>query len=125
MIAGIGTDIIEVRRIQRAISGQRFRDRVYSAAEQDYCQRRGAGAAASFAARFAGKEAFLKALGTGLRGGALKEIEILDDALGCPHIRLRGYFSAYVKAHHLGVIHISLSHTKEYATAACVIEKEI
>ena len=69
MIIGIGCDLAEVSRIKRALGMKGFAARVFTQREQDYCQARGAQAYASFAARFAAKEAFVKAVGTGLRGG--------------------------------------------------------
>ena len=86
MLAGIGTDIVEISRVGKALVNPRFRERVYTPAERRYCEGRGASMTASFAARFAGKEAVLKAFGTGLRGGTLQEIEILPDELGCPQV---------------------------------------
>ena len=69
MIIGIGCDLAEVSRIKRALGMKGFAARVFTQHEQDYCMARGAQAYASFAARFAAKEAFVKAVGTGLRGG--------------------------------------------------------
>ena len=86
MIVGIGCDIIEIERIARAIKRESFIQRVFTAKEAAYCQSRGQQAAASFAARFAAKEAVLKALGTGLREGSLQEIAVANDALGKPRL---------------------------------------
>ncbi|MDY6268456.1 MAG: holo-ACP synthase [Selenomonadaceae bacterium] len=122
MVLGIGTDIIEISRVKRAIESEHFRARVYTAAERAYCEARGAGMAASFAARFAGKEAVLKAFGTGLRGGSLQDVEILDDALGCPRVTLHGYYQALAAEQGVTRILLSLSHAREYATAQCVME---
>lgn len=122
MILGIGTDLIEVDRIRRALENPRFRQRVYTPGEQRYCMERGAQGNESFAARFAGKEAVLKALGTGLRGGTLQEIEILPDELGCPQVRLSGQLDRTAAAKGVRRIWISLSHTARYATAQCVME---
>lgn len=80
MIRGIGTDIVEIARIRQAVAKERFVVRVYTEGERAYCEERGVQAAASFAARFSGKEAVLKAFGTGLRGGTLRDVEILPDA---------------------------------------------
>lgn len=122
MVIGIGCDIIEIERISRAIARAAFVGRVYTAEEIAYCQGRGQQAAASFAARFAAKEAVLKALGTGLRGGKLQEIAVTNNALGRPEVRLSGYFAGL--AEQLGVknIRISLSHSKDMAMAYVVME---
>ncbi len=124
MVIGIGCDIIEIERISRAIARAAFVRRVYTADEIAYCQGRGQQAAASFAARFAAKEAVLKALGTGLRGGSLQEIVVTSNALGKPEVCLSGYFAEL--AEQLGVknIKISLSHSKEMAMAYVVMEDE-
>lgn len=122
MVIGIGCDLIEIGRISRAIERAAFVRRVYTEHEIAYCQDRGQQAAASFAARFAAKEAVLKALGTGLRGGTLQEIAVTNDALGKPEVRLSGYFAGL--AEQLGVknIKISLSHSKAMAMAYVVME---
>ncbi len=124
MVIGIGCDIMEIERISRAIARAAFVRRVYTADEIAYCQGRGQQAAASFAARFAAKEAVLKALGTGLRGGSLQEIVVTSNALGKPEVCLSGYFAEL--AEQLGVknIKISLSHSKEMAMAYVVMEDE-
>ena len=136
MIIGIGCDLAEVSRIKRALGMKGFAARVFTRREQDYCMARGAQAYASFAARFAAKEAFVKAIGTGLRGGRLTEIEVINDALGRPQLVLYGYFKDYAKgqlvlygyfkdyAKGLGTekIHLTLSHTKELAMAQVILE---
>ena len=76
MAPGIGVDMVEVARIARAIEKGGFKDRVFTPAEQAYCDSRGVQSTQSYAARFAGKEAILKSFGTGLRGGKLTEIVI-------------------------------------------------
>ena len=118
MIIGIGCDLAEVSRIKRALGMKGFAARVFTQREQDYCQARGAQAYASFAARFAAKEAFVKAIGTGLRGGRLTEIEVINDALGV----LYGYFKDYAKGLGTEKIHLTLSHTKELAMAQVILE---
>ena len=122
MILGIGSDIIHIPRVARAIVNERFLQRVYTARERAYAESRGKGRAASLAARFAGKEAVLKAFGTGLRDGQLTDVEILADVLGAPKVHLGGYFA--VRAAEMGVINawITLSHERDYAIAYCVLE---
>ncbi|MBQ7515548.1 MAG: holo-ACP synthase [Schwartzia sp.] len=124
MIVGTGVDIVEIGRVARAIENRRFRERVYTPAEQTYCDARGSGRAASYAARWAAKEAVMKALGTGLSGGSLTEIEIERDEKGCPGVRLTGEFAARAAALGASRIWLSLSHAKEYAVASCNIEEE-
>ncbi|WP_417136220.1 holo-ACP synthase [Phascolarctobacterium succinatutens] len=122
MIVGVGCDIIEIERITRAIKSESFIRRVFTAEEAAYCQRRGQQAAASFAARFAAKEAVLKALGTGLREGSLQEIAVDNDGLGKPLVQLSGHFAMLAKQLGVKNIQISLSHSRELATAYVIME---
>ncbi len=122
MILGVGTDIVEVNRVKKAINNPRFCERVYTEAERQYCESRGMQRVQSYAARFSGKEAILKAFGTGLREGTMQDIEILPDALGCPQVNLTGHFAKLAGEKKVEKVWISLSHTKEYATAQCVME---
>ena len=119
MITGIGTDIIDIDRVGRAVERKHFRDRVFTDIEQNYCESKMAGKAASYAARFAGKEAFFKAVGTGIVT-ALTDVEIINDPNGRPHIELHGQAKKLVGDD--VKIHLSLSHAKNYATAVCVLE---
>lgn len=124
MIVGIGCDIIEIERIARAIKRESFIRRVFTAEEAAYCQRRGQQAAASFAARFAAKEAVLKALGTGLREGSLQEIAVDNDGLGKPLAQLSGHFAMLAKQLGVKNIQISLSHSRDFAVAYVIMEDE-
>ena len=121
MILGIGTDIIEIARVRKAIDKKNFLHNVFTETEQNYCNSRGKNSAASYAARFAAKEAFFKALGTGIVTH-LTDVEVVNDERGAPKIFLRG--KAQILANERGVekISVSLSHSREYATAICVLE---
>ncbi|MBP2637501.1 MAG: acpS [Firmicutes bacterium] len=122
MVIGIGIDIIEIKRIKAATANEAFIKRVFTAAEAAYCCGRGVQQAASFAARFAAKEAVAKALGSGFAGGNIRDIEVVLGSSGKPEIVLHGSFNAL--ADNLGVtaIHISLTHAQEYAAAQAVLE---
>lgn len=122
MIIGVGCDIIEIERISQAIERNTFIKRVFAPAEITYCQSRGIQAAASFAARFAAKEAVLKAFGTGLRGGRLQEIIIINDDAGKPQVELQGFFAVLAKQLGVQKINISLSHARNLAMAYIVLE---
>lgn len=124
MILGTGIDIIEIERIKKAIKNKRFLERVFTTNEIKYCQSRGAQSAASYAARFAGKEAVLKAFGTGLVKGTLLDIEILPDGKGCPHVFLNGFFGEEAKRLEVNKIFISLSHAHAYATAQVIFWRD-
>ena len=120
MIIGIGTDIIEIERVRRAVGSEHFKKKVFTENERNYCESRGVQSAASYAARFAAKEAFFKALGTGIFT-SLTEVEVLNNASGQSQIFLSG--NAKTFAENLGVknIFVSLSHCREYATAFVIL----
>lgn len=122
MILGIGCDLIEIPRVQKALKQKGFRERVYAEDEIEYCMGRGRAAVESFAARFAAKEAFLKAMGTGLRDGKLFDIVTHNDELGQPYVELRGFFAEQAGARGVKHISISLSHNKSTAMAVVVLE---
>jgi holo-[acyl-carrier protein] synthase len=127
MIFGIGIDTIEVPRIARSIEiyGDQFLNRIFSSDEIRYCAKR-PHAAEHFAARFAAKEAFAKALGTGVRRGFVwRHVVVLKEPSGRPFIRLFDRMQERVKRI-IGAdfsIQLSLSHTKEYAEAIVTIER--
>ena len=124
-IQGVGTDIIEIQRIAKIIDkfGNRFLNRVYSEDEILYAENKKGFFAASLAARFAAKEAVMKALGTGVSGAKFKEIEITSQK-GRPEVLLK---DDQKRADLLLVkcIHLSLSHCGEYAIAFAVAEREV
>ena len=120
MIIGVGIDLVEIDRIKAAIAKQAFITRVFTVKEQAYCESRKAGRVASYAARFAGKEAVLKALGTGLIKGTWQEIEILPNDLGAPVVQLSGIFAGIAAEKNIRELAISLTHTRQYAAAQVV-----
>ena len=122
VIIGIGCDLVEVARIKKAIENPRFVQKVYTQAEIEYCQARGKQQTMSFAARFAAKEAAAKALGTGFRSASMKDVEITNDELGKPAIKLTGNFQTRAKDLGCKYLHVSLSHTKEYGLAQVILE---
>ena len=122
MIIGIGTDIAEVARIAKSIENNSFKEKVFSKAEIVYCEGK-VNKAESYAARFAAKEAFFKALGTGWRGGvAFNEVEVVNDELGKPSINVIGTTADLIQDRNIKNIHVSLSHIKEIAMATIILE---
>lgn len=111
----IGIDIIEIARIEKAISrwGENFLHRVYTDPELKLYHNK----LLSLAARFAGKEAVIKALGPQTQGISWREIEILSDSGGKPSVRLYGKAQEQADSLGLDKLAISLSHSKEYAIA--------
>ena len=125
MIYGIGIDLIEIERMQRAITrtGARLIERLYTDVEQDYCRMQHP-PYACYAARFAAKEAFLKALGTGLRQHMRwRDMEVWRDDLGKPSLRLYGYLHERCIAADIRHIHLSLSHSVTCAIAQVILER--
>ena len=125
VIVSIGIDIIEVYRIRETISRTpRFVERVFTERERDYCESKGAAAAQSYAARFAAKEAFLKALKTGWRGKITwHDIEIVSGESGVPSLKIEGEAKKILENLGANQIHLSLSHTTEHAVAQVILEK--
>jgi len=118
----IGGDIIEIERIAQAISNsERFRSRVFTASELAYCCSRGKQADASLAGIFAAKEAFIKALGIGMRYGSWQDIEIGHDELGAPTITCTGRFRQIFDEKGYTFMEVSISHARRYATAQVLI----
>ncbi|MEO6722703.1 MAG: holo-ACP synthase [Ferruginibacter sp.] len=124
MVTGLGMDMIEVDRIAHKIGkGQGFKELVFSAKEIDYCESK-ANKYEHYAARFAAKEAFFKALGTGwLNGTAFNEVEIAHDEKGKPVISLSGETSVTIKALGYTKISVSLTHLQTIAAATVIIEQ--
>ena len=124
MIAGLGIDMIEVDRVAAKISKESgFRELVFSKKEIDYCEAM-TNKFQHYAARFAAKEAFFKALGTGwLSGTAFNEVEISHDDKGKPILMLLGETAGVIAAMNLGVFSVSLTHLKTVASAVVVIEQ--
>ena len=124
MVFGIGTDIIEIQRVEeklRRTGG--LKTRVFTPREIAYCESK-AKSAQHFAARFAAKEAFLKAIGTGWsRGYRFVDIEILNNEQGKPELLLQGKVKSFCEENGITGFHVSLSHIKDLAKAVVVLEK--
>jgi len=125
VIVSIGIDIIEVARIREVlIRTPRFRERVFTAGERAYCDNRGVVAAQHYAARFAAKEAALKALQTGWRGGiSWQDVEIASRVSGAPYLILHGGVKELFNSSGATAAHLSLSHTSEHAIAQVDLER--
>lgn len=121
MITGIGVDIIEVNRIKDSWEKyqDRFLERLFTTAETDYCLQR-SNPEVHLAARFAAKEAVVKALGTGLRGVKWTEVEVWNNQLGKPIIKLHNQAQTLAEQLEVREVLISLSHTKKQAIAYAI-----
>jgi len=122
MIAGLGTDIIEVSRVAQKLGKTGFKEKVFSEAEIAFCEQQ-AHPAQHYAARFAAKEAFLNATGLGLTFTLdLNNIEIIKDEAGKPAITLRGALREHAIVNNWTSIHVSFSHLETMATAVVILE---
>ena len=125
-IFGIGTDIVNIKRMESTLKkhGFAFKNKIFSKKEINYCEKK-KNSSSFYAKRFAAKEAFTKALGTGIRKGvSLKNIEITNNAYGKPSILLKGNLSSYLKKKIRTKkydIHLSLSDDKPWAQATVII----
>lgn len=124
MIVGTGVDIVEVARVRSAVErfGNRFLNRVFTPAEVEYCNSK-LNAAERLAARFAAKEAGMKAIGTGLRHGVTwHDLEVVRAPSGKPGLRLTGKVAEFSARLGCRNIHLSLSHTADHAVAFVILE---
>ena len=125
MVLGLGTDLIETKRVQESIEryGERFLERIFTEGEIAYCMRKRKNAAESFAARFAAKEAGAKALGTGIsRGVSWKEFEVKREASGKPTLSLSGRAAELAGMMGIRRVELSLTHSRELAMAVVLVE---
>jgi holo-[acyl-carrier protein] synthase len=125
VIVSIGIDIIEVARIREVLlRTPRFVERVYTERERAYCDSRGAVSAQHYAARFAAKEAALKALQTGWRGGiSWQDVEIAARESGAPYLIFTGQVLEVFERFSATATHLSMSHTTQHAIAQVILER--
>lgn len=119
MILGIGNDLIEIERIEKACEKQAFLLRCYTENEIELCK----GKASMLAGNFAVKEAVAKAFGTGFRGFETRDIEVLRDELGKPFVKLYGGAKKLYEDAEATNIYVSISNTRDYAIAMAIMEK--
>ena len=125
MIVGIGIDLVEVDRMERAISRhpERLVRRVFTETEQRECADR-AKSAMHYAVRFAAKEAFMKAVGLGLRGGMRwRDVGVVHAPSGQPHLELQGRAAERMRELGARHAHVSLTHTDNHASAVVILER--
>jgi holo-[acyl-carrier protein] synthase len=125
VIVSIGIDIIEVARIREVLlRTPRFVERVYTERERAYCDSRGVVSAQHYAARFAAKEAALKALQTGWRGGiSWQDVEIASRESGAPYLIFTGQVLEVFEKFDATQAHLSMSHTTQHAIAQVILER--
>ena len=125
LIFGAGTDIIEVQRVEeKLVRTESLKTKLFTPTEIAYCESKHR-PAMHFAARFAAKEAFLKAMGTGWSGGhKFSEIEVVNNALGKPELFIHGKVKEFCEAHGISSMEVSLTHIKDLASAVVVLEME-
>ena len=121
MIVGIGNDIIEIERVEKAILKEGFKNKVYTQKELENIEKRG-NRTETYAGIFSAKEAISKAIGTGVREFSLTDLEILNDDLGKPYVVVSEKLDKILKNKKEDYqIEISISHSKKYATAIAII----
>ena len=121
MIVGIGNDIIEIERIEKAISKEGFKNKIYTQRELKNIEKRG-NRTETYAGIFSAKEAISKAIGTGVREFSLTDLEILNDDLGKPYVVVSEKLDKILRNKKENYqIEISISHSKKYATAMAII----
>ena len=121
MIVGIGNDIIEIERIEKAISKEGFKNKIYTQRELKNIEKRG-NRTETYAGIFSAKEAISKAIGTGVREFSLTDLEILNDNLGEPYVVVSEKLDKILKTKKEDYqIEISISHSRKYATAMAII----
>lgn len=122
MILGLGIDVVHVRRIRHWLSVPGLVDRFFHPEEIEAARSRGTSEALTLAARFAAKEAFGKAIGTGLSGISLRDIKVINNHNGRPEMAL--YASARAKLEAMGgkLVHLSLTHESDNAIAVVIVE---
>jgi holo-[acyl-carrier protein] synthase len=124
VIVGIGVDMVHTPRMERWREKPGLLERYFHPRELSAALSRGGDAGSSLAARFAAKEAFGKALGTGLRGLVLKDVWVVNDPSGKPELGLSGTALTALRRAGAGKTHISLAHEGEYALAVVVLETD-
>ncbi len=109
---------------EKLLRTENLKAKLFTPAEIAYCESKHR-PALHFAARFAAKEAFLKAMGTGWSGGhKFSEIEVVNNALGKPELFVHGKVREFCEAHGIGAMEVSLTHIKDVASAVVVLEKK-
>ena len=122
MIVGVGIDLISISKISKSIKSESFRHKVFTPAEIEFCESF-TNAAEHYAGKFAAKEAFMKALGKGIRQEVwFTQIEVLNYETGAPYIQVSGEAKRTLASLDVERVHISLSHTKEMAIAIIIFE---
>ena len=121
MIVGIGNDIIEIERVEKAILKEGFKNKIYTQRELENIEKRG-NRTETYAGIFSAKEAISKAIGTGVREFSLTDLEILNDDLGKPYVVVSEKLDKILKNKKESYqIEISISHSKKYAIAMAII----
>ncbi len=124
MIVGLGIDIIRIKRLENGINqfGNRYINKIYTCAEIDYCQKY-RNAIEHFAGKFSVKEAFMKAIGAGIKQGVwFRDIEVLNYETQKPYIKVYNKAAEYYHKLNSPAIHISITHTEDNAAAVVILE---
>lgn len=121
MVIGLGTDIIRISRMRSALENKCFEKRVFADGELEYVKEHSRKLEV-LSGSFASKEAFSKALGTGVRGFSFRDVEVFRDSAGAPRIILHGGAKTAADEKNVSGIHLSISHDGDYCVAVCILE---
>jgi holo-[acyl-carrier protein] synthase len=123
MIVGVGIDLVDVQKISKSLAGEAFRSKVFTPAEIAYCDAV-KNSNEHFAGKFAAKEAFMKAIGHGIRQEVwFTQIEVLNQITGEPYIQISGEAKKYLNELKVTNIQLSISHTDRMSTAIVILER--
>jgi holo-[acyl-carrier protein] synthase len=122
MITGVGIDIVEVKRMEKWLASPKLLERYFHPKELETASLRGKSAALFLAARFASKEAFGKAIGTGLANLILKDILVINKTNGKPEMKLFGTAQKAMEESGADKVHVSLTHERDNAVAMVILE---
>jgi holo-[acyl-carrier protein] synthase len=123
MIIGIGMDLVDIKKIGKDLNSEVYLRTVFTEAEIAICKN-SVNSTERFAGRFAAKEAFMKAIGNGIRQGVwFTQIEVLNNENGQPYVQVSGEAKTGLRKLRATKIHISITHTKTVAAAMIILEK--
>jgi holo-[acyl-carrier protein] synthase len=122
MILGLGIDLVSISKIAESVKSASFRRKVFTPSEIEICETF-ANSAEHYSGKFAAKEAFMKAIGKGIRQEVwFKQIEVLNGETGAPYIQVSGEAEKTLSSLEVESVHVSISHTGEMAIAVIILE---
>jgi holo-[acyl-carrier protein] synthase len=122
MILGLGIDLVSISKIAESVNSESFQGKVFTPSEIEFCESF-ANPAEHYAGKFAAKEAFMKAIGKGIRQEVwFTQIEVLNGETGAPYVQVSGEAERTLSSLGVEIVHISISHTMDMAVAVIILE---